>query len=345
MSAKARFLNRIALSTSLLILLYAEVAFSGTSWETWQDKSGPIPLVNQCPIQLLFLQPVPDRAETLPKGHGSIRLNTTVTNTLVSKEESAHYEATVDMETIRTSFEVCYGVLPGLELGFALPVSHFYSGFMDRPIKDVEEAFGKTRSIRAQQQANEFSYSVKKDGKVIISGSEDSTGIGDLVLRAKARVLDQVDTLPAISARGSVKLPTGREGRAFGSGEPDWGFGLLFEKDVKRLSLYFNADVTFPGEAFDDVGLSLKEFYTLLLGVEYVFSPRFSILSQMYYLTRPFEHTGVEVLDRRICELLIGLNYQTRGKIFVQAGCVEDIFDSCDATADVTLFMNLGMNF
>lgn len=335
---------KISVMISLWLWLYVGVAFAGDSRTSWKEQSGPIPLVNQSPIQLLFLQPAPDRAETLPTGHGAIRLNTTLTNTLLS-EELQYDSATLDMEAFRTAFAVRYAVLPRLEITLSLPVIHHYSGFMDRFILDVEQALGDPREIRTEQRADEFTYFVKQDEETFISGSKNSTGIADLTFMAKTKIWNRGQVLPTLSARVCLKLPTGDEDRAFGSGETDWGFGLLLEKDVKALNLYLNADVTFPGEAFDDAGVSLREFYTLMFGVEYRLRPRWSVLSQLNYLTRPFEHTNIDLLDKRIFEILVGLHYQAGDKIFIQAGAVEDIFDSADASADVTLFMNMGLNF
>jgi len=153
--AAAHCLNKITCASLLLAFLCPIAAFSEDTWENWQERSGPISLVNQSPIQLLFLQPIPDRADTLPKGHSSIRLNTTITNTFLS-QESAHYAATVDMETIRTSLEVSYGVTPCLELGVSLPAAHHYSGFMDKPIREVEMMFIKIRKIRKEKDNKEL---------------------------------------------------------------------------------------------------------------------------------------------------------------------------------------------
>ena len=339
-----QFLCRICCATLLLIFLCPGAAFPENSWKNWQERSSPISIVNQSPVQLLFLQPTPDSADTLPKGHGSIRLNTTITNTLVS-QKSERYTAVVDMEMIRTSLEVSYGVLPRLELGLSLPAANYYSGFMDKPILEVEKFFGDPRNIREKQEADQFTYFVKKDNKVLISGSNNSTGMGDLVLRAKGKVWDEGDTLPGLSTRVSVKLPTGDKDRAFGSGEVDWGLGLLLQKDIDRISAYLNADVTFPGDAFDDAGVSLREFYTLMIGTEYRFAPRFSGLAQINWITRPFKDTGLDMLDKRIIDILIGLNYFTKSGIFIQIGGVEDIFDSCESGADFTFFLNAGMNF
>ena len=151
--------------------------------------------------------------------------------------------------------------------------------------------------------------------------------------------------MPGLSTRLSVKFPTGDNDRAFGSGEVDWGLGLLLHKNMNKMSAYLNANVIFPGDAFDDAGISLREFYTFMLGTEYSFTPRFSALAQINWITKPFKDTGLEVLDRRIFDFLIAVTYQTENRIFVQVGGVEDIFDSCEAGADFTFFLNAGMNF
>lgn len=322
-------------------LLFVDPAFSA---EQRHAGAGPMPVVNQSPLQLLFLQPVPDRAEAFSKGHGRVRLVTTVTNTLVS-ETSTNYEGTLDLETLRTTLDAAFGVSSRLELGLTIPFCHYYDGILDGFIHDVEEAYGNARGVREAEERNTFTYSVEENGHSIISGSENRTGLGDVSLRMKANVFEQAQSRPALSARISVKLPTGRKGRGFGSGEPDWAMGILLEKDLKSLNCYLNADVIVPGEAFDDLGVSLREFYALMLGVEYRISPRFSALSQASFLSRPFKHTGLAMLDRRIYALTLGLSYRIQEDYLIQGGIVEDIMDSQDATADVTFFLNVGVGF
>jgi hypothetical protein len=324
----------------LVPLFIGKSAFSDQFGSAWQEKTGPIPIVNQFPLQLLFLQPLPDRAEVLPKGQGAVRLNTTLTNSLVSKQ-STHYDVTVDMEALRTCLQVGYGISSWLELGYSVPASYYWGGILDGFIYDVESFFGSVRRIREVEERYAFTYHVKKDGKTVISGSNNTIGIGDIPVRLKANVVGQGNVWPAVSTRASVKLPTGSKSKAFGSGEFDWGLGLLLEKDIKDLSIYLNGDVTFPGDAYEDDGINLQEFYTLLFGLEYRWTPRLSLLGQTYHMTRPFSQTGVPPLDRRIHELLLGLSYRTKGNLAIQGGLMQDIIDSSDAGADVTFFFNI----
>ena len=68
-------------------------------------------------------------------------------------------------------------------------------------------------------------------------------------------------------------------------------------------------------------------------------------LAQENYITRPFENTGLQMLDRRIFDLLVGITYLTECDLFIQRGGIEDFHDSIDAGADITFFLNMGRHF
>lgn len=339
------FFHGIPFLVGFFILLHISNGYCSNLMAEQQMRSGPIPIVNQSPIQLLFLQAIPGKAETLSKGKGSLHLNTTITNTLLS-ERSGNYEGVVDMEMIRSSLEMQYGIAPGLEIGMSLPLVYSYSGVMDDFILDVEDFFSDPREIREKEDQYKYEYYVKKNGKAFISGKgKRSSGIGDFVLRVKGKIWDEGDILPCLSARFALKVPTGDNDRALGSGKVDYGFGLLLQKDITNFTFYLNADVIFPGDAFEDENISLREFYEVMFGARYKISPQLSILAQVNYITRPFEDTGLQMLERRIYDLLLGINYLTEDGIFIQVGGIEDFHDSCDSGADITFFLNLGKKF
>ena len=342
---RMNILGWISLLMGLFLFMQASNTFARDSNQNLEEKSGPIPIVNQAPIQLLFLQAMPDRAEIVPKGHGSLRLNTTITNTLLS-QQYGDYEGVIDMEMIRSSLDLWYGIAPGFEIGMSLPFVYSYSGVMDDFILDVEEFCTDPRKIREEEEQNKYEYCVEKNGKAFISGKEKRcTGVGDLVFRVKGKIWDEGNRVPGLSARFAIKVPTGDNDRALGSGKMDYGLGLLLQKDIERLTLYLNADVIFSGDAFEQEGVPLKEFYNIMLGGEYRIKPRLSLLMQLNYVTRPFKDTGLQMLDRRIYDLLLGITYLTERGVFIQGGGVEDFIDSCDAGADITFFLNIGKNF
>ena len=340
-----RFSQLVVYFIGFFLFLNAGNAFCNEPRQDWEKKSGPIPIVNQAPIQLLFLQAIPDKAETLLKGQDSLAINTTITNTLLS-ERCGNYEGVVNMEMIRTSLELRYGILSGFEIGMSLPFAYSYPGVMDHAILDIEKFFDKTRPIREREEPDTYEYYVERNDKAFISGKgKKCSGMGDLVLRVKGKIWDEGDILPCLSTRLAVKLPSGDKDRALGSGEVDYGFGLLLQKDIKRLTFYLNADMIFPGDAFESENVSLSEFYEVMLGAEYKVSSRTSILAQVNYITRPFKNTGLQMLDRRIYDFLLGIHYLTEGSVFIQGGAIEDFNDSENAGADITFFLNVGKNF
>jgi len=344
----SRLSQWVVYSLGFCFLLNPGNALCKDSRDHWDRISGPIPIVNQTPIQLLFLQAIPDRAEPLPKGRYSLGLNTAITNTL-QWGKSENYSGYMDMEMIRTSLEVKYGILSGVELGMSLPFLYGYAGFMDHAIRDFEELFHATKNLREKEdqygRANTYTYYVKKNNKAFIEGKEGSSGVGDMVLRVKAKIRDEKKGVPCLSTRLQVKIPMGDEDTALGSGKADYGFGLLLQKTIKRLTAYLNADVIFPGQAFKQEDVLLRKFYEVMLGAEYKVSSQFSTLMQVYYITRPFKDTGLDMLDKRMWNLLLGISYLTERGVYVQGGAVEDFLNSSNAGADITFFLNVGKNF
>src|SRR5262249_27168409 len=100
---------------------------------------GPLRLVNQQPLQLLFLQAFPEEVHVTPRGHLGVHLNTALTNTLVRQD--SNFTANLDLEMVRTVFDVRYGVRPDFEIGLELPLLYTYGGILDDFILDFERFF------------------------------------------------------------------------------------------------------------------------------------------------------------------------------------------------------------
>ena len=145
------FFHGIPFLVGFFILLNISKGYCSNLMAEQQMRSGPIAIVNQSPIQLLFLQAIPDKAEIIQKGRGYLSLNNTITNILLS-ERSGNSEGIVDMEMIRLPLDAKYGLIPGFEISASLPLVYSYSGVMDHAILDVEkflvmqERSGKKRS-------------------------------------------------------------------------------------------------------------------------------------------------------------------------------------------------------
>jgi Protein of unknown function (DUF3187) len=312
--------------------------------DTFPAPYGPLRLVNQQPVQLLFLQPFPDRTDVTPFQHFDVDLNVALTNTLVGDQQD--FTANLDLEMVRTVIALRYGVHPNFEVGVALPIIYTYGGILDHFILDVERLLtpGRERPLRKNQDAGAFTYQVSRGDRVFIQGQDDALGIGDIVLQAKAHILHEQAWLPAVSLRAAVKFPSGDADRAFGSGEVDGSVGVLLQKTWWRFTFYVNADVTFPGQAFDDVGVSLHPFFLGLFAIEFRVSRPVSLVLQLRGDTRPF-HDTISILDKRILETHLGVNWAISRQLVLQAGLAEDQFNSACCSADVSFFLNLTGRF
>lgn len=301
---------------------------------------GPLRLVNQQPVQLLFLQLFPDRTDVTPPGHLNVHLNTALTNTLMQQQKE--FAATLDLEMVRTVLDLHYGIHPYLEVGLDIPLMYTYGGMLDNFVLGVERLFtpGHERSVRKRQVPGVFTYQVLRGNRRFIRGQDDAVGLGDVVLKAKAHFLHEQGLLPALSLRAAVKFPSGDTSRAFGSGEMDGGFGLLLQKTFGRWTFYVNGDVMFPGQVFEAVGVSLQPFFSGVLATEFRLARPLSVVLQWRGDTRPF-HKTIPILDKRLIETLLGVNWAMSRHVVLQAGLVEDQFNSACCSADVSFFLNL----
>ena len=98
--------------------------------------------------------------------------------------------------------------------------------------------------------------------------------------------------------------------------------------------------MTFPGQAFEDVGVSLQPFFSGVFAIEYRLSNPISLVAQVHGDTRPF-HDTVSALDKRLIETLLGANWALSRRLVLQLGLAEDQFNSACCSADVTFFVNL----
>jgi len=98
----------------------------------------------------------------------------------------------------------------------------------------------------------------------------DHRGWEICALRVKGKILEEGDIVPCLSARFSVKVSNWRWWKGIGKRSGGLtGSAWLLQKTIKNFTTYLNADVTIPGQAYDQVDISLQPFYDIMLGAEY----------------------------------------------------------------------------
>jgi Protein of unknown function (DUF3187) len=305
---------------------------------------GPFPVRSLSPVQWLYFQFTPERAVPLPHGMWNVRFDLVEAN-LLGRDERGDDGFLFDFELTRANLALHYGLFDDLTVGLEIPLLYTWRGFLDEPIKAFEDVTGFKRTIRFERRQHLFDYSLQKDGTTALEGASGAFGLGDIALSVKMLLRREGQWAPSIAGRFALKLPTGDNDRALGSGELDVGLGFALEKSFGPVRLYVNTGLTIPtGNPFSGSGIdSLPMLSTFLTG-EYRLTGRFSILVQLNGVTPPVRNTGLDV-DRSTFEILAGFNWVLPGLPVVwQAGFMEDL-NNTNRTADFALFMSWSLFF
>jgi hypothetical protein len=305
---------------------------------------GPFPVRSLSPVQLLYFQFTPERAVPLPHRAWSVRFDLIQANYLARDEHQGDFFL-FDYELTRANLALQYGVLDKLTVGLEIPLLYTWKGFLDEPIKGFEDVTGFRRTIRFERPQHLFSLQLVKDGREALRGTSGAVGIGDIAFSTKALLREEGLVAPAVAGRFALKLPTGDDDRAMGSGAVDVGLGLSLEKTLGPVRLYFNTGLTIPtGNPFDGTGIRSLWMLSAFLTGEYRLTEHFSLLLQLNGVSPPVRNTGLD-LDRPTGEILAGFNWILPGLPVVwQAGFMEDL-NNTNRTADFALFMSWSMIF
>ena len=323
-------------SSALARALFAILTFAGVGIECAQAEGlGLFPVRNFQPIQLLFLGMPGDRAAVIPKGTLDVRIELAETSS-VFRDTSAQNSASMHFETLRSGLFFRYGLTDRLELGMEIPALHRYRGFMEGVITATERATTGLAPARNALGKSGYVYDFKKNGQTLFSGGEGDTGLGDITLSGKYRLLAENAHRPAVSARVALKVPSGDEERFFGSGHADFGVGAAFEKTLfEQWVAYGNVNGIFTTGKVS--GLSMKPAMSALAAVEYLWTGDFSLVAQFDYYSSPFHGTGSPILDRGVTEVAAGFNYRLRSHMLWQVYGVESVDFITGGAADFTL--------
>lgn len=307
---------------------------------------GPLPIRNQSPVQLLFLQLAPEGARSLPEGAWQVRADLVETNTLVADGPSpAGFAGVLNFEQTRLNLTVKRGLWPGGEGGVELPLSYGWGGTLDSFIDAFEQLIDMRRDLRRDEASvggqNRYRYSVTRNGGAFLQGASGDWEIGDLALTAKHAVWEEADATAAL--RAGVKLPTGRPSRATGSGDADLAVGIAGELRQPPLVAYANLSGTLPLGHFR--GESVNPIASGLLGLEVALTEKTAFLVQVEGIGAPFSGTGLAFLDDPIFQFQVGLRFLLPGDLLLDVGIIEDFWfqpvRSVEASADFSVYASL----
>ncbi len=307
------------------------------------DGFGPFPVRNFQPIHQLVLSMPGDRATVLKQGAVDFRVELAETAS-VFNDHNSRASATMKFETLRSGVFLRYGVAERWELSVEVPVLYRSRGFMEGAIKVVERATTGLAPARDGLDQVDYVFNISRGGRTIASGREGVVGLGDSTVMSKYQLLLETASMPAVSVRTALKLPTGNEGQFYGSGSPDMGFGLAAEKGFAgRWVIYGNLNGVLPTGRV--AGLALHPTVSGLIAVEYLWSENFSLTAQFDYYSTPFRGVGTRVLDRGVTESVAGFSYRLMPHLLWQGYAVENLDFITGSAADVTISTLLTYRF
>lgn len=313
------------ISLALLFLLLSVLdVFAKTGPEPLAPlgyRAGPIPIRNQMPLYLFFLQMEPDKASVVEQNKLDINADYTVSNVTVScfTPVSSLYNINIDAEVSRITLDFRYGVYENTEIGLEVPYLSLSRGYLDEFVKGFEDTVGATTPrSRLRQGSYNYNYSFVYDNQNLIKRTNASDGLGDIVLKVKYQMIEEndYDIWPNVSFRAAFKLPTGKKSDLLGSGEYDYGFGLLLDKTLtERLMLYTGVNVmVIEKPSFFSVLNLKRNIVSGLVGIEYLLSQRLSLVAQVTGNSTPYPSSGTNALDETALDVGLGLNYTWKEK-------------------------------
>jgi hypothetical protein len=328
------------------------VADSLTEEDIYIKPGGPIPIRNQMPLYLFYLQMAPDKASVIDKNEIAINADYTVSNVTVSAFTPATslYDIQIDMEVSRITVDLRYGLYDNLEVGLEIPYIGLSSGYMDQFVEDFEDGISaRTPRSRQRQGSYEFDYTFIYNNEYLINERTSKKGIGDMVFNAKYLLVKEAWywIWPNISVRSAIKFPTADKSDLIGSGEFDYGFGVLIDKSFfDRLFVYLGGNVVMikRPSVFSTLSMN-EEIYSGMIAVEYFFTKRFSVIAESVGNSTPYPHSDTNPLDNDAYDWALGFNYRLKEKTNISwnFAVVENI--SAASSPDVSFHTGLDWRF
>lgn len=182
-----------------------------------------------------------------------------------------------------------------------------WDGFMGGLITQTERLTSGLSPARAALSNTHFAFQVLHNGHTVMAGGPGASGQGLRCSSPSIKFLTETASIPAVSLRGAVKLPTGNQAEFFGSGSPDFGLGLQVEKLVAgRFVLEADFDGVLPSGSI--AGFSLQPTISAMAVAEYLWSENLSITAHFDFYSTPFHGTGPDVFDKGVTETFLGFS-------------------------------------
>lgn len=247
-----------------------------------------------------------------------------------------------DGETIRTLFDIRYGVRPGLEVGIELPYVAHQPGRLDSLIDTWHDIFNLPEGARDDRPTDLLDFSYSDSGGNRLQFTERSRGLGDVRIYAGLDLASSERHRRAL--RVSVKLPTGDAASLLGSGGTDLSIGVAGDiidvGDDARFYGFYRLSLIYLGEP-DLLPDIYREFVgQASAGFSYSLNPHFALNAQSTVRTAIYD-SQIETLGEAALTLTFGGTITMNDRWTLALGVSEDI--KVNSAPDVTF--NIGLRY
>ena len=297
-------------------------------------------LRNQHPFLHVYGLPALREAVLAERGRTDYGVMFTVVNNSEIKDTETE-SIRLDGETYFTDLMLRRRVLDRLELGIDIPLVKHSTGVLDDAIANWHDIWGMSNSKR-NGPANELNYFYSNNGTSERQVSSSSFGIGDVQLSAAIPlVAGGEDGSRYVTARFSVKLPTGDSADLHGSGAADAALGLYAQDSTQLLGREF-AYLGFAGVlALGDGDILPEQQKSVVpyggLAATWHATDQFGVTAQLQAQSAYFD-SDLNELGGSSIQLSVGGVYRlSRHGISLRFALVEDVIS--DATPDFAVHL------
>lgn len=321
-----------------LVLLVACAAPPATA--SSRVPSGPLPVRNFQPVQLLFPGPRHAAAGVLPAGEWRIGIELAESNTLNrSRDEASGTLIELDLETTRAAVRATRGLGGGWQVAVELPYVVRWGGWLDRPIELVERSVDQLNPTRDALARGRTRLRYERFGRTVFAADGPRAGIGDAGIELARGFGEPGPKAAGWGVRGGVELPTGDEQDVFGSGGTDLWIGGVHTRPLGAGRLSINLNLVLPEDVWERAGVETSAFATGALAWVYPWRPRTALSVQLGYYGSPFGGTGTEELELTLWDLSASAVMRLGGGWSWRLGGVQNLV--YQSGADFTLLSRL----
>lgn len=282
---------------------------------------GPLNLASQSPFQSLRLVLTPRPPEILPRGDFEAQVIETLSNVWSFKED----KYMLDYEMLTSRLDVAYGLTDGFLVELAFEDKRYFGGILDGFISDFHDVFSVDQNSRDvyDNGATQVVILDREKNKLISWKGRSAAYSQSLAVTLQHNVTCGGEWLPALSWAVTARYTFWDADEIHYDRPFDIGLSLAMAKKFGDFYAYVAPGFVWYGaDRIGDIVLTSTQA-SLLLGLEWHFSPSWSLLLQYLAIEGACENLGP--FSEASHEVSLGFKVRMGRHTLLEAGLLENI--------------------